>query len=73
MSWYFYGYLVYRNVCIWQNNNWQQLNFDLSSVGSVDRVVFLFDPGMVNWDTYYIDDIGLSAAAVSIDEIITGD
>ena len=54
---------------IWQNNNWQQLNFDLSSVGSVDRVVFLFDPGMVNWDTYYIDDIGLSAAAVSIDEI----
>ena len=26
---------------IWQNNNWQQLNFDLSSVGSVDRVVFL--------------------------------
>ena len=53
---------------IWQNNNWQQLNFDLSSVGSVDRVVFLFDPGMVNWDTYYIDDIGLSAAAVSIDE-----
>ena len=54
---------------IWQNNNWQQLNFDLSSVGSVDRVVFLFDPGMVNWDTYYIDDIGLSAAPVSIDEI----
>ena len=54
---------------IWQNNNWQQLNFDLSSVGSVDRVVFLFDPGMVNWDTYYIDDIGLSAAPVSIDDL----
>ena len=54
---------------IWQNNNWQQLNFDLSSVGSIDRVVFLFDPGMVNWDTYYIDDIGLSAVPVSIDDI----
>ena len=53
---------------IWQNNSWQQLNFDLSSVGSVDRVVFLFDPGMVNWDTYYIDDVGLSAAPVSINE-----
>ncbi len=53
---------------IWQNNNWQQLNFDLSSVGSVDRVVFLFDPGMVNWDTYYIDDVGLSAAPVSVNE-----
>jgi hypothetical protein len=58
---------------IWQNNSWQQINFDLSTVStgglSIDRVVFLFDPGMVNWDTYYIDDIGLSAAAVSIDEI----
>ena len=54
---------------IWQNNSWQQLNFDLSSVGNVDRVVFLFDPGMVNWDTYYIDDIGLSAAPVSINDL----
>ena len=54
---------------IWQNNNWQQINFDLSTVGSVDRVVFLFDPGMVNWDTYYIDDVGLSAAPVSINEL----
>jgi hypothetical protein len=57
---------------IWQNNTWQQLNFDLSSVSSgsmsVDRVVFFFDQGMVNWDTYYIDDIGLSAAPVTISE-----
>jgi hypothetical protein len=35
---------------------------------SVDRVVFFFDQGMVNWDTYYIDDIGLSAAPVIISE-----
>ena len=54
---------------IWQNNSWQQLNFDLSSVGSIDRVVFLFDPGMVNWDAYYIDDVGLSAAPVSVNEL----
>tara|TARA_B100001063_G_C16286236_1_gene321615 strand:- start:14 stop:529 length:516 start_codon:yes stop_codon:yes gene_type:complete len=57
---------------IWQNNSWQQINFDLNAVStgglSIDRVVFLFDPGMVNWDTYYIDDIGLSAAPVSINE-----
>ena len=55
---------------IWQNNTWQQLNFDLSSVSSgsmsVDRVVFFFDQGMVNWDKYYIDDLGLSAAPVTV-------
>ena len=60
---------------IWQNNTWQQINFDLSAVAfgamSVDRVVFFFDQGMVNWDTYYIDDIGLSAAPVSVPEDFT--
>jgi hypothetical protein len=60
---------------IWQNNTWQQINFDLSAVAfgamSVDRVVFFFDQGMVNWDTYYIDDIGLSAAPASVPEDFT--
>ena len=55
---------------IWQNNTWQQINFDLTpyqgGAMSLDRVVFFFDQGMVNWDTYYIDDVGLSAAPVSV-------
>ena len=58
---------------IWQNNAWQQINFDLTSFQSgamsVDRVVFFFDQGMVNWDTYYIDDIGLSAAPVFVNNL----
>jgi len=57
---------------IWGNNTWQQLNFDLSSVSflgiSINRVVFFFDQGMVNWDTYFIDDLGISSAPVSIRE-----
>ena len=36
---------------------------------SLDRVVLFFDQGMVNWDTYYIDDIGLSSAPVSTSEL----
>mgnify|MGYP006152092779 CR=1 FL=1 len=61
---------------IWQNNTWQQMNFDLTSVSSggmaIERVVFFFDQGLVNWDTYYIDDIGLSASPVSITEAFVG-
>lgn len=57
---------------IWQNNTWQQLNLDLSSVSassmSINRVVLFFDQGMVNWNTYFLDDIGLSSAPVSINE-----
>ena len=58
---------------IWQNNTWQQVYFDLTpyqgGAMNLDRVVFFFDQGLVNWDTYYIDDIGLSAAPVSVSEI----
>ena len=58
---------------IWQNNTWQQINFDLTpyqgGAMSIDRVVFFFDQGMVNWDTYFIDDIGLSASPVSVDNL----
>jgi len=58
---------------IWQNNTWQQINFDLTpyqgGAMSLDRVVFFFDQGMVNWDTYYIDDVGLSAAPVSTENL----
>ena len=61
------------NQGIWQNNTWQQINFDLTAFQSggmsLDRVVLFFDQGMVNWDTYYIDDIGLSAAPVSTNEL----
>lgn len=60
------------NQGIWQNNTWQQVNFDLTpaqSGVSLDRVVFFFDQGLVNWDTYYIDDVGLSAAPVSTDNM----
>ena len=61
------------NQGIWQNNTWQQVNFDLtpaqSGGTSLDRVVFFFDQGLVNWDTYYIDDVGLSAAPVSTDNM----
>jgi hypothetical protein len=57
---------------IWQNNTWQQLNLDLSSISassmSINRVVLFFDQGMVNWNTYFLDDIGLSSAPVSINE-----
>jgi len=58
---------------IWQNNTWQQINFDLTpfqaGAMSVDRVVFFFDLGMVNWDSYYIDDVGLSTAPVSVNNL----
>ena len=61
------------NQGIWQNNTWQQVNFDLTPAQSggmsLDRVVFFFDQGLVNWDTYYIDDVGLSAAPVSTDNM----
>ena len=57
---------------IGQNNTWQQLNLDLSSVSggsmSINRVVLFFDQGMVNWNTYFLDDVGLSSAPVSINE-----
>ena len=57
---------------IWQNNTWQQLNLDLSSISassmSINRVVLFFDQGMVNWNTYFLDDIELSSAPVSINE-----
>ena len=60
---------------LWQNNAWQQFNFDLTpfqaGAMSIDRVVFFFDQGMVNWDTYYIDDIELSSAPVYINDINT--
>ena len=52
------------------------MNFDLTSVSSggmaIERVVFFFDQGLVNWDTYYIDDIGLSASPVSITDAFVG-
>jgi hypothetical protein len=35
---------------------------------SINRVVLFFDQGMVNWNTYFLDDIGLSSAPVSINE-----
>ena len=61
------------NQGIWQNNTWQQVNFDLTPAQSggmnLDRVVFFFDQGLVNWDTYYIDDVGLSATPVSANNI----
>ena len=61
------------NQGIWQNNTWQQVNFDLTPAQSggmsLDRVVFFFDQGLINWDTYYIDDVGLSAAPVSTDNM----
>ena len=63
------------NKHISQNNTWEQLTFDLSSVASssisIDRVVFFFDQGMVNWNTYFIDDINLSATQVSIPESVS--
>ena len=37
--------------------------YDLSSISSqqISRFVLIFDQGVVNWDTYFIDDFNISS------------
>ena len=62
------------NSVLSSNNQWQQFSVDLSSVASqsITRFVMFIDQGVVNWDTYFLDDFNLSSTPTSlfIDEII---
>ena len=52
-------------------NQWQQFPFDLSSVSgqNINRFVLFLDQGVVNFDVYYIDNIGLSSSPSSTIEL----
>ena len=59
------------NSALSSNNQWQQFSFDLSSVASqsITRLVMFIDQGVVNWDTYFLDDFNLSSSPLLINEI----
>ena len=53
------------------NNQWQQFSVDLSSVASqsITRFVMFIDKGVVNWDTYFLDDFNLSSIPLFVQEV----
>jgi len=55
------------NSALSSNNQWQQFSVDLSSVASqsITRFVMFIDQGVVNWDTYFLDDFNLSETPLS--------
>ena len=59
------------NSALSSNNQWQQFSVDLSSVASqsITRLVMFIDQGVVNWDTYFLDDFNLSSSPLLINEI----
>jgi len=59
------------NSALSSNNQWQQFSVDLSSIASqsVTRFVMFIDQGVVNWDTYFLDDFNLSSAPLLINDI----
>ena len=59
------------NSALSSNNQWQQFSVDLSSVASqsITRLVMFIDQGVVNWDTYFLDDFNLSSAPLLINDI----
>jgi len=59
------------NSALLSNNQWQQFSVDLSSIASqsVTRFVMFIDQGVVNWDTYFLDDFNLSSAPLLINDI----
>jgi hypothetical protein len=67
--------LLAFNSALSSNNQWQQFSVDLSSVASqsITRFVMFLDQGVVNWDTYFLDDFNLSSAPLAIDNIFDND
>jgi len=59
------------NSALSSNNQWQQFSVDLSSVASqsITRFVMFIDQGVVNWDTYFLDDFNLSSTPLLINEL----
>ena len=59
------------NSVLSSNNQWQQFSVDLSSVASqsITRFVMFIDKGVVNWDTYFLDDFNLSSIPLFVQEI----
>ena len=59
------------NSALSSNNQWQQFSVDLSSVASqsITRFVMFIDKGVVNWDTYFLDDFNLSSIPLFVQEI----
>ena len=56
------------NSALLSNNEWQQFSVDLSTVStsSISRFVLFLDQGVVNWDTYFLDDFNLSSVELSL-------
>ena len=59
------------NSVLSSNNQWEQFSVDLSSVASqsITRFVMFIDKGVVNWDTYFLDDFNLSSIPLFAQEI----
>jgi hypothetical protein len=59
------------NSALSSNNQWQQFSVDLSSVASqsITRFIMFIDQGVVNWDTYFLDDFNLSSTPLLFNEI----
>ena len=62
-----YGY----NSALTSFNQWEQFSVDLSSVStaSIVRFVLFLDQGVVNWDTYFLDDFHVSPAPLLIQDV----
>ena len=58
------------NSTITNFNMWQTFVYDLSSISSqqISRFVLIFDQGVVNWDTYFIDDFNISSIPSNVEE-----
>ena len=58
------------NSTITNFNMWQTFVYDLSSISSqqISRFVLIFDQGVVNWDTYFIDDFNISSIPSYVEE-----
>jgi len=54
--------VLHYNSSIINNNNWQEFSINLSSLGNnnVSNFILQLDSGMVNWNTYYIDDFEIT-------------
>jgi len=59
------------NSALTANNQWEQFSIDLTSVASqsISRFVLFLDQSVVNWDTYYLDDLNLSSTPLYVHEI----
>ena len=59
------------NSALTANDQWEQFSIDLTSVASqsISRFVLFLDQTVVNWDTYYLDDLNLSSTPLYVHEI----